>query len=481
VIRFINGPGCSNFGAAIRRREWLRIGGLAGLGCIANPAGAGASIGATTQSRPAGFGRAKSVILVYANGGQSQLETWDPKPDAPAEIRGEFHAIRSAVPGTFIGEHLPRLARMADSYAIIRSMSHDDLDHGSATYLAMTGRYHPQKSANPPPRPSDFPTLGAVLSRVRPASGSPYTAVHVNGPALVPELPGPGQDGGFLGREHDPLLVGDVTRDDAALPSLSPPPELPPLRLEARRTLLQSIDSYRTKLAGDAALRDLDGLYRQAYDLLASPRCRAAFDLSAEPAQVRERYGLHRAGQACLLARRLVEAEVPLITVVWNHSARGQDTRPDDDDACGWDTHNDIFVVMRDHLLPRFDRSFSALLEDLGERGLLDQTLVVCMGEFGRAPRVALEAKFAGASPGRKHWANVYSIVLAGAGVARGAVLGASDRIAAYPQSDRVGPWDVSATIFSALGIEPRSVFKDVLGQPFPASIGEPIAALYGG
>ncbi len=421
------------------------------------------------------------MILVYANGGQSQLETWDPKPEAPVEIRGEFQAIPTAVPGTIVSEHLPRLARLADRYTIVRNVSHDDLDHGSATYLALTGHYHPQKSANPPPRPTDFPTLGGVLARVRPSARFPYTAVHVNGPALVPEIAGPGQDGGFLGREYAPLVIGDVSRGEAALPDLSPPPELPPVRLEARRSLLQAVDSYRRALAADAEIRGMDGLYRQAYVLLASPRCRAAFDLTAEPPAIRARYGLHRSGQACLLARRLAEAEVPLITVVWNHSARGQDTHPDDADAIGWDTHNDIFAVMRNRLLPRFDQSLSALLEDLDDRGLLDQTLVVCMGEFGRAPRVALEAKFAGATPGRKHWANVYSIVIAGAGVARGTVVGASDRIAAYPQTDRVGPWDIAATIVSALGIEPGSSYADPLGRPFPISIGEPIAALYRG
>jgi uncharacterized protein (DUF1501 family) len=245
--------------------------------------------------------------------------------------------------------------------------------------------------------------------------------------------------------------------------------------------LLQAVDSYRGRLPGDAALRGMDTLYRHAYELLASPRAVAAFDLTREPPAIRERYGLHRSGQACLVARRLAEAEVPLITVVWNHSARGQDAHPGDVDAIGWDTHNDIFSVMRDHLLPRFDQSFSALLEDLDTRGLLEQTLVVCMGEFGRAPRVALEPSFAGATPGRKHWANVYSVVMAGAGVARGAVLGASDRIAGYPQSDRVGPWDISATIMAALGINPALEYVDPLGRPFPITIGEAIAGLYQG
>ena len=478
VIRFVAGP--PDLGAPRSRREWLRLGGLAGLVGLTRPADA-APPGRGSRDRPRWFGRAKTVLLVYANGGQSQLETWDPKPDAPLEIRGEFGSIPTSVPGVRFGEHLPRIARLADRLTVLRSVSHNDLDHGSATYLALTGRYHPQKSGNPPPAPTDYPTLGALLNRVRPSARSPYTAVHVNGPALVPELPGPGQDGGFLGREYEPLLVGDVTLGPASLPNLSPPPELPPVRIEARRSLLNTLDAYRARLEGDVRMRDLDGLYRQAYALLDSPRARAAFDLNAEPARVRDRYGRHRSGQACLLARRLAEAEVPLVTVFWNHSARGQDKYPDDVDSFGWDTHNDIFAVYRNHLLPRFDQSFSALLEDLDGRGLLDQTLVIGMGEFGRAPRVAAEARFAGALPGRKHWANVYSIAVAGAGVTRGAVLGESDRLAAYPVSNRVGPWDVAATILAALGIDPSGETTDSLGRPFPLTIGMPVAGLFQG
>jgi hypothetical protein len=419
--------------------------------------------------------------VIYANGGQGQHETWDPKPDAPAEVRGAFGAIRSAVPGVFLGEHLPQLARRADRYTILRSMSHDDTDHGSATYLALTGRYHPQKSANPPPRPTDHPSLGAALKRARPSGRLPYTAVHVNGPALVPELPGPGQDGGFLGRELEPMVVGDPTLGPESLPSFTPPADLPPVRVASRRSLLASLDTYLRALGRDARLDDFDGQARRAYALLDSPRARAAFDVDSEPDRVRDAYGRHRSGVACLLARRLAEAEVPLITVFWNHSARGQDKHPGDVDAYGWDAHNDIFEVYRDHLLPRFDRGVSALLDDLEGRGLMGQTLVLLMGEFGRAPRVAVEAKFDGSRPGRKHWANVYSIVAAGAGVSRGAVLGASDRLGGSPITERFGPWDVCASILSALGVDPALEVTDPLGRPFALSSGRPISGLYRG
>jgi hypothetical protein len=201
--------------------------------------------------------------------------------------------------------------------------------------------------------------------------------------------------------------------------------------------------------------------------------------LNAEPASIRDRYGRNRTGQACLLARRLVEAGVPLITVMFNHGIRGQDKAPELTDSYGWDTHNDIFEALRVHLLPRFDWSFSALLEDLEQRGLLQETLVLCMGEFGRAPRVAIEPKFTGASPGRKHWASVYSIVCAGAGVSRGAIVGASDKQAAYPKSPPVYPWDVAATLFSALGIDPGGHYEDSHNRPYPICIGSPITGLY--
>ena len=452
------------------RREFLRIGGLAGLGAL----GARRAPGAGSRAA-----RADSVILVYANGGQSQFETWDPKPEAPLEIRGQFGAIPTAVPGTIVCEHLPRLAAMADRYALIRSVSHDDLDHGSAAYLALTGRYHPRKSSNPPPSADDAPTLGAVLSRLRPSSTTPYTAAYVNMPVLVPDLPAPGLGAGFLGRADAPLTIGDPTGLDGPLPDLELPGDVPPVRLRARRSLLEAVDRHASEVFGDSDPSAQSALYRRAYDLLADPAVRRAFDLGSEPSPIRERYGRDRSGQSCLLARRLVEAGVPWITVAWNHSARGQDKRPDSPSWLGWDTHNDIFGVMTE-LLPRFDQSLSALLEDLDSRGLLDRTLVVCMGEFGRAPRVALEARFDGSSPGRKHWANAYSILVAGAGTTPGAVIGATDRIGAYPTTDRVGPWDVAATMLDSLGIDPAAEYRDPLDRPFAATVGRPIAALYG-
>lgn len=481
MLRFFTGPKRS--GDPLSRREWLRIGGAAGLE-LALAGNSRAAPQPTTASSIRGFGKAKSVILIYASGGQSQLEMWDPKPEAPLEVRGEFQTIATSVPGTFLGEHMPRLARLANRYAIVRSVSHDDLDHGSATYLALTGHFHPIKSSNPPPRPIDLPTYGAVLKRLRPNGRFPFEAVHVNGPALVPETPAPGQDGGLLGNAYEPLVLGDVNSSTVAIPSLDAQPELPGFRLDTRRGLKSALEQACLDLEHpshipDGHFQDMDYAYQQAFNLLSSPRYRRAFDIAAEPDAVRNRYGRHRPGQACLLARRLVEAGVPLITVMWNYSNRGQDKNPELTEAYGWDTHNDIFEALKLHLLPRFDEGFSALLEDLEQRGLLDQTLVVCMGEFGRAPLVAVEKRFAGNSPGRKHWASVYSVVMAGTGITPGTIYGASDRFAAQPHLDRVSPCDLSATMFSALGIDPEGHFQDAFGRPYPISSGRPIEGLY--
>jgi hypothetical protein len=416
---------------------------------------------------------------VFTGGGMSQLDSWDPKPDAPAEIRGEFRSFPSTVPGTRLCEHLPLLARLADRFALVRSMSHDDFDHGSASYLALTGQFHPRKSSNPPPTANDFPTLAAVLQRVRPTDHFPYTAVHLNGPLLTPREAGPGQFGGFLGRASEPLVLGDVTDSSRTLPGLQPQSDLPGIRLQDRFALLQAVDSQVTTWGNDRRLLERNQLYRQAFEFLASPRYRQVFDLTQEPDRVRQRYGPNRSGQACLLARRLVEAGVPWVTVMWNHMIRGQDMTPTPEDEYGWDTHNDIFPTLRDHLLPRMDLNLSALLEDLHQRGLLEETLVVCMGEFGRAPRVALEPGFAGSIPGRKHWASVYTVLVAGAGVPGGLVVGASDRQGAYPRTTPFSPCDLAATMFAALGIDPGGHYQDPAARPYPISAGRPIQDLY--
>lgn len=463
------------------RREWLRIGGLAGM----NWALPGLMPQRTQaddfpSERPPGFGRAKSVIVIFASGGQSQIDMWDPKPDAPEEIRGAFKSISTAVPGVRFCEHMPQTARVADKLCVVRSMAHEDLDHGSAFYLSMTGRYHRRRSGNPLPAPDDMPCHGAILQRVRPTSVFSQTAVHLNGPAEVPLIVAPGQFGGVLGRGFDPLTLGDVTKDEMAVPALLPHQDVPAIRMQSRQSLLQAVEHNMRLLGGQQQGLDKNALYQQAFNMLDRREAREAFDLSQESEELRNRYGRNRSGQACLLARRLVEAGVPLVTVIWSHNNRGQDIDPTNTDLYGWDNHNDIFEGLQHHLLPRFDQGFSALIEDLDQRGLLNDTFVVCMGEFGRAPLVALERNFAGATPGRKHWSWVYSIAMAGAGVRQGAVVGESDSRGAYPRSEAYGPWDVMATMFSALGVDPHQHYYDLVNRPIQICDGQVMKAVYG-
>jgi hypothetical protein len=451
-------------GQSPSRRDWLRI---AIPGLIA-----AGSANAAAPSKA----RAKSVLVVFTGGGMSQLDTWDPKPDAPEEIRGSFGTVATAVPGLRFGEHLPHLAKLAHRFAIVKSMTHDDSDHGSACYQALTGQPHPRKSSNPNPSPFDAPTLGAVVHRVRPSDRFPHTAMHVNGPLLAPFEPCPGQYGGFLGRGYDPLEFGEVTEGSDILRGLQRPTDISAERAVDRRGLVASLDGRAKRWPGASAQAEV---LRKTHELLDAPRTRDAFDLLKEPEALRERYGRHRSGQACLLGRRLVEAGVPWVTVFFNHSVRGQDMHPEETDAYGWDTHNDIFEAMKDRLLPRFDRSFATLLEDLRERGLLDTTLVVCLGEFGRAPTVAVEKNFLGSSPGRKHWPKCYSVVLAGAGITPGAVYGASDRHAGSPRSNPVSPGDLSATMLHALGIPSDTHYTDLNGRLARCTPGEPVLKLF--
>jgi hypothetical protein len=462
----------------LSRRKWLSIGGVTGLSSMLSGS-------AQADKKPAveipGFGKAKSVIVVFASGGQSQIDTWDPKPHAPKEVRGKFSPIQTSVPGTFICEHMPRIAKIADKFTIVRSMSHADLDHGSACYLSLTGQYHQRRSSNPDPSPNDRPSYAAIYKHLKPNAGFAEPAIHINGPLLVPIKVSPAMDGGLLGRDARPMILGNLLAAPVVMPGLSQREDLPQVRLNARKSLLEQLDQESGRLENDASMLDLDTLYGRAFEMLKRPETRNAFKLEEEPEELRRRYGMNRSGQACLLARRLVEAGVPMTTVFFNQSVRGQDTAPENTDAYGWDTHNDIFMSLEDHLLPRFDLAFSALLEDLEQRGLLDETLVLCMGEFGRAPLIALEKNFVGSSPGRKHWSFVYSIVAAGAGVSRGKILGQSNRIGAYPVNEKFAPWDVTATIFSALGVNPAGHFTDSAGRPFPISGGKVISGLYSG
>jgi hypothetical protein len=428
--------------------------------------------------------KVRSVILFFLEGGPAGQDLWDMKPDAPEGVRGEFRPIETTVPGLLFCEHLPLLARQAHHLTFVRSVHHRIGDHNAGAYFALTGR-EPIASGRLITRPSrdDFPCFGAVLAKLRPGERPLPDFVHLpdwmsnNGSFL------PGQGAGFLGASYEPFLAGDPSLPEYKVPGLELPRELSLERVDGRRALL---DAVGRALEPSAATDRLDVNYRKAFSLIASPEARRAFDLSEEPEAVRQRYGLDpdndrkrearkfgglpHLGQCLLLTRRLVEAGVRLVTVCTG--ARYDQT---------WDTHRDHFPLLKRSILPMFDRGFSALLADLHDRGLLEETLVIAMGEFGRTPKVGQITSSAGADKGgRDHWPHCYSIMFAGGGMPAGAIYGASDAFAAYPARDPVTPEDIAATVYKALGLDPETTLRDPLDRPFPLSTGTPIAALVG-
>ncbi|MBI1913658.1 MAG: DUF1501 domain-containing protein [Planctomycetes bacterium] len=446
----------------LTRREWLRAGGLGALGLSLPDLLRQRAEAAPRLARQGHFGRARSCILAFLFGAPAHQDVWDLKPDAPREVRGEFKPIATTVPGILVGEHVPRVARQAHRFAIVRSVSHPDNTHTVAMHYMLTGHRHLQPATNPQNKPTDFPTFGAVMRYLRPGPGPLPSGVSLNSPANQVSAANhifPGFFAGFLGSAHDPLFVAQ----DPSLDDFRPFPSVEGAvaqRLLDRRVLLSVVDAQRRVLAQSAAVRALDAHEARAFDLVTSPAARRAFDLSRESDRARDRYGRTPFGQGLLLARRLVEAGVGLVTVNW---AR--------DDAF-WDTHADNFRLLKNSLLPPFDVAFAALLEDLAQRGLLDETLVVCLGEFGRTPKI-------NGAAGRDHWAPCNSVVLAGGGVCGGQVYGASDRQAAFPTTAPVSPGDLSATIYQALGIDTHTQVRDHLGRPLPLSDGAPVTALF--
>ena len=466
--------------SSIDRRRWLlRVGALAG---------AGLSLPDLLRIEARGdTGRAKSrsCIVFFMEGGPAHQDLWDMKPEAPLEVRGEFQPIATTVPGIQVCEHLPMFARQMHHVAIVRSVHHGIVDHNAGAYYALTGRA-PLRGNRLIVRdePDNFPAYGAVLARLLPAKRNLPPFVHV--PEIMSNLGHdlPGQRAGFLGASYDPLVAGDCSAPDHSVPELSLPRDLTLERLFKRRTLLTELND-NAGLANDRlGARQLDGIsdnYARAFDLLSGSATQRAFDLSQEPSRVRERYGLPdrvdrsvearkfgglpHLGQCALLARRLVEAGVRLVTIA---TGRRYDQ--------AWDTHRQHFPLLKKSLLPYADRAMSALVEDLAERGLLEETLVVFMGEFGRTPRLGQITSGAGAdAAGRDHWPHCYSVLFAGGGTRGGAVFGASDRFAAYPRSNPVTPEDVAATIYHALGIPLDTQLLDTLGRPHIVSTGKPI------
>ncbi len=445
------------------RREWLRVGGLGLLGLSLPRL-------LLAESRASAAAAVQSCVVFLLHGGPSQLDVWDLKPAAPAEVRGEFEPIATSVPGIQIVEHLPRLARMAQRFTIVRSMTHTSLFHNSATYLVTTGQTPQRELIAFTPSDNDFPHVGAQLALKRPAAVDVPTAVSLPDPVSDGPYTTPGQNGGFLGARYAPFrLYGDPNDDAFAVDGLSGNPAAD--SLGTRRTLLEAVDAQLGALAGDRRIEQMERHQQRAFGLLASRATRTAFDLSRESPGARARYGRHKPGQSLLLARRLVEAGVRLVTVYWG----GRVNNP----LPHWDTHFNNNRRLRDELLPPFDQCFWAFLEDLHERGLLARTLVVCMGEFGRTPRFGQFTGNGVDQTGRDHWAECYSIVVAGGPAAGGRVLGRSDRFAAYPADDPYTPQDLTASILDALGVNPHDELRDGFGRLVPLSTGRVRAALF--
>ena len=439
----------------ITRRDWLRVGSV-GLAGLTLPG----LLRARAASRPGPQSKAKACIVFGLTGGPPQHETWDPKPDAPPEIRGEFKPIATNVPGIHIGELMPRTARLMDKICALRAVVTNDNAHSSSGYYMLTGEPHrpPNVESAKVGAPNNYPSLGAIVRALRPSRGLPSAVTLPEHIWNDGNFPWPGQDGGFLGRRADPWLVMcDPSAREFGVSGLSLPDDVPPLRFDARQSLLEQTNRHLDKL-DQAGVAAADLHRQQAFDLLRSGEARRAFDLEREPAAVRERYGSSRFAQSVLLARRLIEAGVGLVQINW--------TRIKDQlNQGGWDTHAKNNEALKTLLMPMMDRCYSALLEDLEVRGLLDSTLVVWFGEFGRTPR------FNGAA-GRDHWGNVFSLALAGGGIKGGQVIGASDRLGAYPKDGVVRPQDLTATVLHCLGHRPDDEVRDPQNRPHAASRG---------
>jgi hypothetical protein len=439
------------------RRSFLRIGGLGGLGLFYADLQRAEAAGLRRK------GKAKSVIMVFNCGGPSHVDLWDPKPDANNEIRGPFRPIKTNVSGIRVSELLPRVARQADKLAIIRSVHHSHQGHNAAMYWSIVGRPYSIDSTLINPSRTDMPSLGTLvgwLAQRDAYSGSlpPYVitpAPHCDSTAYIT----PGQYGGCLGAKHDPFVLNsDPNSADFKVRDIGPVEGITAGRLAERQSLLRQIEGGTARIDTPAA-REIEVYQAKALSIVTSGDAQKAFDLSREPASVRDRYGRHTWGQSHLLARRLVEAGVPFVTTV-----NGQ--------SIIWDTHKDNFNLLKDKLVPPMEQAYSALLADLSERGLLDSTLVVWMGDFGRTPIINKDA-------GRDHWPACYSVVLAGGGIRGGQVYGESDSTGSYPKSAPVTPADIHATILTAMGYDPHGItYVMGDGRPMPLSDGEPIREL---
>jgi hypothetical protein len=454
--------GCTDFKRTSWSRRQLLTAGVGGFGALALPQ----ILWADEVVKKA---KAKHLIFLHQFGGPSHIDTFDLKPNAPDNVRGEFKGIPTSVPGIQVCEHLPRWAKVMHHFAQFRSVHHRMSNHNPATYYSLTGRTPPLDDIRIRDTLDLQPMYGSVVAKFKP-SDDPAIPSSVAFPHLLRDgSVTPGQHASFLGKAYDPFFVqSDPNSPDFKLPELSLPADVPIERLQQRRKLLEAFDRQARLSETSEAARGMDRFNERAMAMLASTKVRDAFDLSKEKPELRDKYGRTTYGQSCLLARRLIEAGVRATTVYFSSSIGGPDKG-------GWDTHNDNFNALKKRLLPITDQVVPTLIEDLHQRGLLSETLVVWMGEFGRTPKIGdRDAK------GRSHWPHCYTVMMAGGGLRGGAVWGASDRRGAYPAENATKLEDIAATMFWALGIDPASEVRDAVGRPVPLAYGSPVTQVFG-
>jgi hypothetical protein len=470
----------------VTRRDLLRVGGSGLLGLTL-----GSMFRLQAHAKDAGhvggpgWGRAKSVIMVYLQGGPSHIDLWDPKENVPDNVRSAFEPISTKLPGVKFTEILPRLAQVNDKFTMIRSMSYTPnglFNHTAAIYQMMTGYTTDKVSPSgqlEPPSPKDFPNFGSNIIRLRPPTEPMLPFVMLPRPLQESNVVGKGGTAGFLGKAYDPYTLypdGDDMdmnkMDRIKVDDLQLRPEVFAVRLQRRAQLREAINAGMPQIERAVSEHKLDEYYQRALSLIISGRAREAFNLDAESPETRDRYGRNTFGQSCLLARRLVEAGTRVVEVIWPKVANS--------DNHSWDHHVGLTQRMKNQSGPMLDAGLSALIADLDERGLLDETLVVAVGEFGRSPQKGVSTSGNGNSAdGRDHWPYCYTAVVAGAGIRRGHVHGRSDKTASAPLEDPVHPGQLLATIYHAFGIDPQTIVYNHLNQPRELVKAEAVSQLF--
>ncbi|HEY1602412.1 MAG TPA: DUF1501 domain-containing protein [Pirellulales bacterium] len=455
------------------RREMLQVGYSSMLSVALGPLLGAQARSAASSSSIAGVPRAKGVLFIFLTGGPSHIDTFDMKPAAPAEVRGSFAPIATDVPGIYFCEHLPQLASQASKLAVVRTMHCNPAlaSHETGTHAMLTGNNDLPPGSSLYASRHDWPCLAAGLDYVRPGTADLPSGVMLPVHMNVSGAPYCGQNAGMLGAKHDPWQLrrdpsdAKYSGDD----SLVMPAGLSVSRFDSRRTLLDDIDRQRAGLTAHAAVQQFNGQQRAACDTLLAGRLAKAFSLNDEPSELRDRYGRHMFGQSLLLARRVLQAGVPIVQA--NMGVAGQ-----------WDTHTKNCQGLKQSLLPPLDRAVAALLADMQSLGMLDETLIILTGEFGRTPKLGGNVGTPTFSAdGRDHWTQCFTSVFAGCGVHGGRTIGTSDKTAAFPITRAYNPCDLGATVYRALGVDPATEIHDQLGRPLRLNVGQPITPIFTG